>query len=329
MGKLRVVHMGLGDFGSHWFGHVLPHSADVEVVGVVTTNAQKRDWIRRVSGLGDECVFSDEEDALVTLKPDFLLCVTPPGAHKRNILTALDLGIPVVCEKPIAESAEDAEALLDASLKSGIPVIIAENYRYMDIMVRARERCRSGAIGKLRSVNVDFFRCHRMDPKNYHNALRHPLLLDVGIHHLDLLRYVTGLEAVSVEAAAWDYAGTPYSGNSSAAAHIEMERGVHASYFGSLASYARPTTTWIGNWRVTGERGQISIAGDELSVTSDAGDFLERVEENDSLSAMLGAIARDLERGQVEDNDIRNNIRTFRLAQGVMRAADTGCRQRL
>lgn len=324
MRKLRMVHMGLGDFGSYWFENVLPYTQLTETVGVVTTNAEKMDWIRRVSGLGEERVFPDEASALKALRPDFLLCVTPPHAHQRNIMTALELGIPVVCEKPIAETQEDAFRILEASVESGIPVVIAENYRYMDIMVRAREICRSGALGRLRSVRVDFYMNHRMNDRNYHNALAHPLLLDVGIHHLDLLRFVTGLEPVSVGASAWDYEGTPYSGNSCVLAHVVMENSVHVAYFGSLSGYDRPNTSWRGDWRIEGEKGQIRISGNDLTVSSDGGDFQEHIDENNSLLRMIDSIAEALQTGVVIDNDIRNNIRTFNFALKTIAAADTG-----
>jgi predicted dehydrogenase len=322
--KLRMVHMGLGDFGSNWFENVLPYSILTETVGVVTTNAGKLDWIRQVSGLREEQVFQDEESALKALCPDFILCVTPPHAHKQNILTALKLGIPVVCEKPIAETQADALEILNASVESGIPVVIAENYRYMDIMIRAREICQVGVLGRLRYVCVDFYRHHSMNSRNYHNSLTHPLLLDVGIHHLDLLRYVTGLEPVSVGASAWDYEETPYFGNSCVTAHVEMENSVHAAYFGSLSSYMRPNSSWRGDWRIDGENGQMRISGDDLIVSSDVGDFQEHIEDNNSLLRMIDSIAENLQKNVVCDNDIRNNIRTFYFTVKTMLAADTG-----
>jgi hypothetical protein len=103
-----------------------------------------------------------------------------------------------------------------------------------------------------------------------------------------------------------------------------MENSVHAVYFGSLASYARPNTNWRGDWRIDGEKGQMRISGDSLFVSSDGGDFQEHIEENDSLLKMIDSIASDLQNNAICDNDIRNNIRTFNFTAKAMVAADTG-----
>ena len=81
----------------------------------------------------------------------------------------------------------------------------------------------------------------------------HPLLLDMAIHHVDLLRAITGREVVAVDAAAGRAPDGPFHHDPTVAALLELEGGIDVSYDGSWAPpYGE--TSWNGDWELLGTR---------------------------------------------------------------------------
>ncbi|MCX7773346.1 MAG: Gfo/Idh/MocA family oxidoreductase [Clostridia bacterium] len=249
---MKVIHVGLGDFGYSWFHDVLQKDERIEIIGLVDQNIKEIREQKDFPGLADAVFFESIPEALETLRPDFIINATPPKVHKTIDMLALKAGIPVLSEKPIAESLPDAADILSASRQYATPLMIAENYRYMEIARRAKHLLESGAIGPIHSVTVDFFRSHHMT--NYLKDLKHPLLLDVSIHHFDVLRYLTSAEVKEVFATSWNPSWSWYKGLPCLNASLEMESEIKVSYRGSLCSPVN-STGWFGNWRIEGSLG--------------------------------------------------------------------------
>ena len=294
------------------------------MAGIVTSSPEKARWAMSVANLTEDQVFSDYREAISTIKPDLFLIVAPPHTHREYALYALSHGVPVICEKPIADTEENAKAMLEASERFGVPLAIAENYRYFGVIRRAHELVSAGAIGPLCTVRFDFLLHHEI--QNYHTQLRHPLLLDISVHHFDTIRFVTGLEACSIDITTWDPAWSIYQSNSCATAELSLENGVHASYCASLCSY-RTSTKWTGDWRIEGEKGMIEIKGNTITLSTEKGSVSEQIPENEnSILSMLDAIADDFSKGHIAENDIRNNMKSYLLAMRAIESADTGSR---
>ncbi|WP_339315936.1 Gfo/Idh/MocA family oxidoreductase [Paenibacillus sp. FSL R10-2734] len=131
---MRVVQVGQGAFGWRWFQEILVKSEHVEVVGIVEHNQELLQRAAEVAGVAQENLFSDLNEALEKGKPDFVLNTTPPHIHSEIIRTCLRYGIPVLCEKPVSDDWEDALYLYQDVQRSGVRVMIAENYRYKPII---------------------------------------------------------------------------------------------------------------------------------------------------------------------------------------------------
>lgn len=324
MKKQKLLQIGLGSFGTNWFENVLPYSENVEVAGVVTSSPKKGEWAKKVAGLSQEQIFSDYKEAIEILQPDILLIVTPPHTHREYAVYAMEHGVSAICEKPIADTEEDAHAMLEASIRTGIPLAIAENYRYFGAIRRAQQIVSSGKIGKLNTVRFDFLMNHKIE--NYHTQLHHPLLLDISVHHFDTIRFVTGLEAKSIDITTWDPEWSIYKSNSCATAELSMEENVHVSYCATLCSYLT-STKWTGDWRIEGEYGMVEIKGNTVTLTTKDEITSEEIPETEnSILSMLDSIAHDFTNGQVAENDIRNNMKSYTLAMRAIESADKGVR---
>lgn len=157
---MDILQVGLGSFGFSWLKEILMDYEGVRIVGLVDKDKSMLARAGEIDGIDTDTLFQDISDALSKVKPDIILNTTPPHIHKEINYAALNHGVPVLCEKPIAESLEDARAIMEKSQSTNIPVMIAENYRFFDVVRKAKDIIVKGEIGKLNSIYVDFHAYH-------------------------------------------------------------------------------------------------------------------------------------------------------------------------
>lgn len=308
---MNIVQVGLGDFGFGWLKSILLNCKDIRIVGLVDKNPELLKKAQELGNFDKSVLFTSITDALNTVKPDFVINITPPGIHKYINMEAFNRGIPVLSEKPIAENYEDAIEILNKSKELNVPIMIAENYRYNDIVRRFRKIIEVGEIGEVNAVYIDFFRKHRMT--NYHKDLEHPLLLDVSIHHLDMLRYIVDAEALEVYAKAWNPSWSWYSGYPSINIDIEMEKAIKVSYRGSLVAQNN-STGWLGTWRIEGSKGIVELVGDEIQLhKGDSKEIIKVDKGTESRRKVLDEFVSSLEEKRRGETDISDNIKTYKI----------------
>jgi len=129
-------------------------------------------------------------------------------------------------------------------------------------MQTARRLIAEGALGAIGQVRMDFW-LHHDFRGSFREAMAHPLILDMAIHHFDLLRFVTGLDPVSVRAESWNPPWSQFRGDASAACLFTMTNGARVLYDGSWHARGQHTG-WNGDWLIEGERGCLRIVKDRL-----------------------------------------------------------------
>ncbi len=119
----------------------------------------------------------------------------PNHLHAEWIRKCADAGKAVLCEKPVAMNAEEAQDALDYAAKQGVLVMEAFMYRFHPQWRRAKELIDCGEIGELRSIHTVF--CYKNnDPANIRNikAAGGGGILDIGCYAVSSARFLTGLE---------------------------------------------------------------------------------------------------------------------------------------
>lgn len=138
--------------------------------------------------------YADLEAMLDAVAPDGVVIATPNSLHVPLSLVCVRRGIPVLVEKPIADTLESALALADACEAAGVPVLVGHHRRHNPIVRKAREVVRSGALGRLTAVSATCLLCK---PDDYFEvAWRRepgggPILINL-IHDIDNLRFIAG-----------------------------------------------------------------------------------------------------------------------------------------
>jgi hypothetical protein len=134
--------------------------------------------------------------------------------------------------------------------------MVSQNYRFYPAPRAVAALLAERSLGDLYEVSIDFRRNDPSPPKprRRHHSDAQPLLLDMSIHHFDLLRYLLEREADSVLCEAISPSWSGYAGPPAALATIDFD-GVAVSYRGSWIS-AGPSTNWAGDWRMEDEPGR-------------------------------------------------------------------------
>ncbi|MEM7116483.1 MAG: Gfo/Idh/MocA family oxidoreductase [Chloroflexota bacterium] len=132
----------------------------------------------------------DSYDALVNdPEVDAIYIGTPHNFHKEHTLLCLEHGKHVICEKPFAINAAEAEVMVAKVRETGLVLMEAMWSRFLPTLVKTRALLAAGAIGDVRMITADFgFRAGSVNPASrlFNPAMGGGALLDVGIYPLSL-----------------------------------------------------------------------------------------------------------------------------------------------
>ncbi|MFI1288032.1 Gfo/Idh/MocA family oxidoreductase [Streptomyces sp. NPDC020792] len=141
---------------------------------------------------------ADSAEAVLAAGVDGVVVAAATDAHPALILAAVDAGVPVFCEKPVARTMTEGVEVLRAVQGSGVPVQIGYNRRFDAGFAAARAAVRAGELGRLHTV-----RSTTLDPAPppaAYIAASGGIFRDCSVHDFDIIRWVTGREVTEVYA---------------------------------------------------------------------------------------------------------------------------------
>jgi predicted dehydrogenase len=146
----------------------------------------------------------DDFDRMVEeTKPDVVIVASRDDTHAGYILKALEHGLDVFTEKPMATTAEDCRRILEAEKAGKGKVTVTFNYRYNPIHTRIKEMILEGKIGRVVSVDLNWYidTYHGASYFKRWNRMREfsgGLSIHKSSHHFDLVNWWTGQRPVEV-----------------------------------------------------------------------------------------------------------------------------------
>ena len=151
---------------------------------------------------------TDWRDLVARDDIDVIDIVTPGDSHAEIAIAALDAGKHVLCEKPLANTVDEAERMADAAARAaqrGVFAMVGFTYRRVPAATLARDLVASGRIGEIRQVRASYLQDWLADaesPMTWRldkSLAGSGALGDIGAHAIDLAQYITGdrLESVS------------------------------------------------------------------------------------------------------------------------------------
>ncbi len=256
---LGVVQVGVGLWGQSW-AELVARARGFRLTGVVDAGAPAREW---ASGLGVP-VFRRLEQALRAVRPDLVVLVSPPATHRPLAEAALAAGSHVVIEKPLAPSLADAEAIVAAARASGLVAMVSQNYRFRRQPRALEALVRGGSLGRVLGIRSECRRDLRdawISPRDWRGRMPHPYLFDMAVHHVDLVRSITGQEIVEVDARSWPAPDGPFRHDPTLEAILTLAGGAPVAYHGTWAEPLGRETSWNGDWEIVGTLGRATWTG--------------------------------------------------------------------
>ena len=263
--KIKVVLVGCGGMSGAWLG-AAQDMEDVELVGLV--DVQEEAALKRAQDydLHSAQVGTDLQEMLEKTNPDAVFDCTIPEAHAEVTTTSLQYGCHVMGEKPLADSLEKAKKVVKIAEETGKIYAIIQNRRYNPQIRRLRSFLDSGVIGKITTINCDFYIGAHFG--GFRDHMEHVLLLDMAIHTLDAARFIGNADPVSVFCKEWNPSGSWYDHDASAIALYQMTNEVVYTYRGSWCAEGL-STTWETDRRIIGEKGTVKWdGGDQMTAQS-------------------------------------------------------------
>jgi len=330
----KALLVGAGGMGKSWARNLAAHSDRVDTVGWVDIREGAAPQAADELKLTVPHTGADLGKALAETRPDFVVDVTVPEAHHSVTLQALAAGVPVLGEKPMADSMEHARAMVAASEKDGKLYMVSQSRRY-DARLHAYRQIIAEHVGPLGILNSDFYIGAHFG--GFRDEMAHVLLLDMAIHTFDAARYLCGGDPVSVYCEEFNPAWSWYQGDACATALFEMTGGLRYTYRGSWCAEGQ-MTSWECDWRAVGPHGTATWDGHSAigaAVVTKPGGFhseTERVEgtvESDVPGGIAGSLLdflNALETGATPMGECHDNIKSLAMVFGAIESAVTGKR---
>jgi predicted dehydrogenase len=230
----KLIHVGVGVRGRHWLDIVTQHP-DFVSAACVDSDQGALDKARRHPGQQHGKFFSSLKEAVSNVQADAALIASPTSLHVQHTLAALDAGLAVMVEKPMATSLTDAATVIEAARTASLPVMVAENYRFSPAERTVRRLLAAKRAGRISSaVCID----RRDQPSStqgvWVKGTDHPFLMEIAVHHFDSFRYLFNGQPASMFATSYNPSGSSYDRNAAAEALIELDGGFPIQYAGTM-----------------------------------------------------------------------------------------------
>ena len=333
---MRVVQAGVGGWGAGWLD-VLRRGEGVEVVAVADPAAAARERARRTTGLAARAVFDSLGAALDATESDAVLVATPPASHHELITSALERGRHVLTEKPLATTMAEADDLVRTADRTDRILMVSQNYRFRIPARTVQGVVAEGALGRLIRVSLACRRDTRTlwSAGDFRTRMRHPYVLDMMIHHVDLLRAITGQDVAEMVCRSWPVPDSPYAHHPAVAALLTLSAGTVVTYTGDWATHG-PETAWSGEWDVLGERGRLTWR--QGSVDDDVRAAVLELQLGDEPARPVGlaplcavdrdgtlqAFRRSVEDGAPVVTPAHDNVRSLAAVLAAVESIETG-----
>lgn len=193
----KIAVVGCGLIGER-HARVISEHAQMELAGIVEPSEQNR-TAAKAFGVS---VWNDLDALLNESTIDGVVLATPTTLHRDQALQCIEDRIPLLIEKPIAVTANDAKSITTAARSKSVNVLVGHHRRYNGMVRAAKQALESGSIGEIRAIQAT---CWFYKPDAYFDKAPWRKKIGAGpisvnlVHDVDLLRYFCG-EVKSVQA---------------------------------------------------------------------------------------------------------------------------------
>src|SRR5438552_14381245 len=195
--KIRYAIVGLGHIAQTAVLPAFKHAENSELAALVTGNPEKdRELSERYRIKAYR--YDDLESALEKEKVDAVYIATPNILHRENTERAAQAGVHVLCEKPMATTQDDCEAMMRAATQNNVKLMIAYRLHFNDANLHAVKVAKSGDLGDVRYFGSLFGLQVKEGNIRTRKDLGGGTLFDIGVYCINAARYLFHDEPIEV-----------------------------------------------------------------------------------------------------------------------------------
>lgn len=197
MSKVRWGVLSTADIGMSQVTPAIQSATNCDVVAIASRDGDRAAAAAAQLSIPD--TYGTYEDLLAAENVDAVYIPLPNDMHAEWVTKAALAGKHILCEKPLAMSAQQAEGMVSACNEAGVRLQEAFIYRHHASWVEAVKLVRDGAIGELRAVQI-WFSYYNDDPENIRNRVVNGggAVMDIGCYNINLSRMLFDAEPVNV-----------------------------------------------------------------------------------------------------------------------------------
>ncbi|GAA1553026.1 Gfo/Idh/MocA family oxidoreductase [Kribbella lupini] len=311
---LRLVQVGAGGMGRAWL-RTIAANHDVVLAGLVDLDPDVARTAAAEHGYADVPVATSLDELAV--EADAVVDVTVPAAHPTVSINALLRGLPVLCEKPLAETVRECLPMVAASEVSGKLLMVSQSRRYFRAGTAfGRQLAELGPVGTL---SCEFFKAPHF--AGFRERMAEPLLVDMAIHQFDLARKLIGAEPVSVYCESYNPDWSWFDGNAAANAIFTFANGTRFAFTGSWCAPGQETS-WNGRWRAVTAAGTATWDGENPPVSEGLG--AELPDEPEEIAGSLAEFVAAVRSGGTPQSEVHSNVISVAMVEAAVQSAARG-----
>jgi predicted dehydrogenase len=316
---LRLLQVGAGGMGRAWL-RTIAANPDVVLAGLVDLDVDVARAAADEHGFGDVPVAASLGE--LADRADAVIDVTVPLAHPKVSVDALLRGLPVLCEKPLAETVRECLQMVAASEVSGKLLMVSQSRRYFRAVATFQRQL--AELGPIGTLSCEFYKAPHFG--GFRERMAEPLLVDMAIHQFDLSRKLIGSEPVSVYCESYNPSWSWFDGNAAASAIFRYADGTRFSFTGSWCA-AGLETSWNGRWRASTPGGTATWDGDNGPVAELAsGEALPAVmaDEPQEIAGSLVEFVDAVRSSTIPQSEVHSNVVSIAMVEAAVLSANTG-----
>ncbi len=252
---MRAAVIGLGLGKTH--ARVYDRRAEIKSIALCDASLDAAQALSRELSKPTTC-YTSVDAMFAAEKIDIASIVTPDNWHREHATAALRAGADVLLTKPIATSLDDARAIVDCAATCGRKLMVAHERRFRPSYKRVHDLIASGQLGDLAYLRLEMFQYaagkFARAPWYASKEAGRTAITGSGIHQVDLVRWLSGREVVSVRALGNRIGDIGFHHNKTVIALFELEGGIIGE-----VTFTYEATPPLGGEKVTaiGSRGMI------------------------------------------------------------------------
>jgi UDP-N-acetylglucosamine 3-dehydrogenase len=234
---IKAAVIGVGSMGAN-HARIYNELDEVTLVGICDAD---RHLAQKVASRYRTSHYLDHRDLLDRERPDLVSIAVPTGFHRQVALDAIDRGVHLLVEKPIADTVANAEEMVRRAEAASVQLMVGHVERFNPAVVELKRRLQDGQLGKMFQIHV-----RRLGPFP-HRVRDVGVVIDLATHDLDVMCYLTQADVVR--------------------AYAETEQEIHTHHEDSLSGLLRFDNDVVGvldvNWLTPTKVRELSVTGEK------------------------------------------------------------------